>query len=87
MDPIRSCIVCRKKKNKNDLFRIISEDRKAYYDSKQCVNSRGIYICKNINCLNKLRKSITKEKFSTKLSFDNDSILKVLLELEDELGD
>lgn len=87
MDPIRSCIVCRKKNNKNDLFRIISKDKKAYYDIKQSVNSRGIYICKNIDCINKLRKNITKEKFSTKLLFDNDSILRVLLDLEDELGD
>lgn len=87
MDPIRSCIVCRKKKNKKDLFRIISKDKKAYYDSNQCENSRGIYVCKNSVCINKLRKNITKQKFSTKLSLDDDSMLKVLLELEDELGD
>lgn len=87
MNPIRSCIVCRKKNIKNALFRIISKEKKAYYDSKQCENSRGIYICKNIDCINKLRKNITKEKFSTKLSLDNDSMLKVLLDLENELGD
>lgn len=32
MDPIRSCIVCRKKKNKNELFRIVSKNGKAIYD-------------------------------------------------------
>lgn len=87
MDPIRSCIVCRSKKKKKDLFRIICKEDKAYYDNKQCINSRGIYICKSRECINKCRKNITKDKFNTKLSMDNEGMLKVLLDLENELGD
>ena len=46
MDPIRSCIVCRNKNNKKDLFKIVSKDKRAFYDKKQNINSRSIYICK-----------------------------------------
>ena len=87
MDPIRSCIVCRKKNSKKDLFKIVSKDKIAFYDKKQNINSRSIYICKNQECINKCKKIISKDKLNTKLSIENESMLKVLLELENELGD
>ena len=49
------------------------------------INSRGIYICKSHECINKCRNFVTKDKFNTKLSLDNDSMLEVLLNLENEL--
>lgn len=85
MDPIRSCIVCRNKKSKNDLFRIVSIENKAIYDKDNNINSRGIYICKSHECINKCRNFVTKDKFNTKLSLDNDSMFEVLLNLENEL--
>lgn len=87
MDPIRSCIVCRNKESKNDLFRIVSIKNKAIYDKYNNINSRGIYICKSHECINKCRNFITKDKFNTKLSLDNKSMLEVLLDLENELGE
>ncbi len=87
MDPIRSCIVCRNKKSKNELFRIVSDNGKAIYDKDMKINKRGIYICKSHECINKCRKFITKDKFNTKLSFDNQSMYNVLLDLENELGE
>lgn len=85
MDPIRSCIVCRNKKSKNELFRIVSKENKAIYDKDKNINSRGIYMCKSHACINKCRNFVTKDKFNTKLSLDNDSMLEVLLNLENEL--
>ncbi len=87
MNPIRSCIICRNKKNKNKLFRIVSKNGKAIYDKSEKINSRGIYICKSNECINKCRSYITKNRFNTKLHIDNESMKNVLLELENELGE
>ncbi len=87
MNPIRSCIICRDKKNKNELFRIVSKNGKAIYDKSGKINSRGIYMCKSHECINKCRSYITKNKLSTKLHLDNESMKNVLLELENELGE
>lgn len=87
MNPIRSCIVCRNKKSKDELFRIVCRENKAIYDKSKNINSRGIYICKSHECIKKCRNFVTKDKFNTKLSMDNESMLKVLLDLENELGE
>ena len=87
MDPIRSCIVCRNKNSKDKLFRIVCENNIAIYDKNQNINSRGIYLCKSQECINKCKKYVTKDKFNTKLSIDNKSMSKALLDLESELGD
>ena len=59
MDPIRSCIVCRNKKSKKELFKIVSKDKKAVYDKNQKINSRSIYICKSHECINKCKKIVS----------------------------
>ena len=87
MDPIRSCIVCRNKKSKKELFKIVSKDKKAVYDKNQKINSRSIYICKSHECINKCKKIVSKDKSNTKLSIDNERMMEVLSELENELGD
>lgn len=87
MNPIRSCIVCRNKNSKDKLFRIVCENNIAIYDKNKNINSRGIYICKSSECIDKCKKYVTKDKFNTKLSMDNQSMINVLLELENELGD
>lgn len=87
MDPIRSCIVCRNRKNKDELFRIVCKENKAINDKDKKINSRGLYICKSQECINRCRNMITKDKFNTRLSIDNQSMLEVLLDLESELGE
>lgn len=87
MDPIRSCIVCRNKKSKDEFFRIISKNNKAIYDKEKNINSRGIYICKSFDCINRCIKLINKDKLNTKINVENESMLKVLLGLENELGE
>lgn len=56
MKEIRTCIVCKRKKNKHELIRIVSENRKPVIDTNFKINARGIYICNDKECLNKLLK-------------------------------
>ncbi len=86
MSPIRSCIACKSRKNKEDLFRIVANiDKEAIIDRKQNINSRGIYICKNKECIEKLKKAINKNKIKLKIDINNHSILEVLEELGEEI--
>ncbi|MCI6152779.1 MAG: DUF448 domain-containing protein [Fusobacterium perfoetens] len=54
--PERTCIICKSKKEKSQLFRIVEKDGIYVLDEKQIVQSRGQYICKEHNCLNRLSK-------------------------------
>ncbi|MCJ8342291.1 MAG: DUF448 domain-containing protein [Cetobacterium sp.] len=56
--PERTCIVCREKKDKNDLFRIGQVSEKKYiFDEKGKVQSRGVYVCKTHECIQRLSKN------------------------------
>lgn len=55
--PERTCCLCRSKKNKIDLFRLAKLEENHYeFDKEQKKQSRGIYICKSLNCLGRLAK-------------------------------
>ena len=62
MKNIRMCIACRARKEKNTLLRIVAKDNKAVIDESGKLNSRGMYICNEEACINKLLKAkdITK---------------------------
>lgn len=61
--PERTCIVCRKKKPKETLFRLYKrEDGIFDADIKQMIESRGIYICKIDSCLSQLLVGSGKNK-------------------------
>ena len=85
MNPTRSCILCRKRNNKDKLFRIVSKNFEAYLDNTQKINSRGIYICKDINCINKCLKKINNNKLTLKINIDKKSLVCVLENLKKEL--
>lgn len=88
MDPVRSCIVCRKRKSKKDLFRVVSnKENMALYDKNQNINSRAIYLCKTHECIDKCRSLLIKGKLNIKIPLDSNSINDVLLDLENELGE
>ena len=80
MKNIRTCIACRTRKNKQVLLRIISKENKACVDETQKENTRGMYICSNIECINKLLKAkdITK---CIKIDATSDSIKELLKNL------
>lgn len=55
--PERTCLVCRKKTEKGNLFRLAKVDENKYtYDEKQNFQTRGAYVCKSLECLKRLSK-------------------------------
>ncbi len=54
--PERTCIVCREKNSKENLLRIASKGEIYLFDEKQIIQSRGQYICKKNDCINRLSK-------------------------------
>ena len=55
--PQRTCTVCRKQKNKNELLRIVKTSDGIVVDKTGKVNGHGCYIKRDIEVLNKARKN------------------------------
>ena len=56
--PQRTCSVCRTQKNKNDLLRIVRNiDNIIKVDENGKQSGRGAYICYDMECLEKAKKS------------------------------
>ena len=87
MHPLRSCIICRKKKIKSDLYRIVNENNHLILDRMQKINARGIYMCKDINCINKCEKMLERKKISFKIEVTTEELLNILNCLKNELGE
>ena len=61
--PQRTCTVCRKQKNKNELLRIVkNKENIINVDENGKEPGRGAYICYNMECLKKAQKSKKIEK-------------------------
>ena len=61
--PQRSCVICRTQKNKNELLRIVkNKENIVRIDEKGKESGRGAYICYNMNCLEKAKKTKKLEK-------------------------
>ena len=48
--PQRSCVVCRSKKDKRELTRLVIADEKLQIDESGKQNGRGAYLCGNAEC-------------------------------------
>lgn len=68
--PQRTCIGCNTKKSKLELIRIVKNKHgEISIDKTGKKQGRGAYICDNIDCLEKLRKTKRLEKiFEMKIS-------------------
>ena len=56
--PQRSCVVCRTKKDKNELIRIVkNQANEIIIDESGKKQGKGAYICDSIECLEKELKS------------------------------
>lgn len=66
-EPLRMCIACREMKDKKSLLRIVKDkEEKIFVDLTGKANGRGAYICKNLECLEKLKKQkILNKTFKT----------------------
>ena len=79
--PQRMCVVCRTRHNKEDLIRISKFDDVPVIDQDKKQSSRAIYVCKNANCVEFLKKNKAIERFlkveSNQQIFDEiESLLK-----------
>ena len=55
--PERTCIICRAKNEKSKLFRLARLKETFYeFDKEQKKQTRAVYVCKSLNCLEKLAK-------------------------------
>ncbi len=55
--PQRMCIICRNMFDKKQLLRIVkSKDGQFAVDLTGKLNGRGAYVCKNSDCLEKIKK-------------------------------
>ncbi len=68
--PERTCMGCNVKKPKKEFIRIVkNKNNEINIDRTGKMPGRGAYICDNIECLEKLKKSKRLEKvFETKIS-------------------
>ena len=53
---MRSCIACRTSKPKKELVRIVKFGDEIKADFSGRLNGRGAYVCKDANCIAKLKK-------------------------------
>ncbi len=58
-DPVRSCVICRQRFAKKDLFRFVigkdASDNELIPDNKKIMHGRGYYVCNNERCLEKIK--------------------------------
>ena len=56
--PMRMCIGCREMKPKRELIRIVkTPEGEIKLDLTGKLNGRGAYVCRSVDCLNKIRKA------------------------------
>lgn len=56
-ETLRMCIACREMKDKRSLLRIVkNKEGKIFVDLTGKASGRGAYICKDIKCIEKLKK-------------------------------
>ena len=61
--PVRQCLGCNEHKPKAEMIRVVrSPEGEISLDTKGKKSGRGAYICYNVKCLNKARKSKRIEK-------------------------
>lgn len=61
--PQRQCVGCRTMKNKRDLFRVVrSPEGEISLDFVGKKSGRGAYVCPNVECLRRARKSRALER-------------------------
>ena len=89
MKETRSCVACRKKNKKSELIRIVKgNNNEAFYDRNQKESKRGLYFCKDLNCIKIAINNINKNKFNCKkIGIDAQSLKTLLERILVELGE
>ncbi len=73
--PVRMCVMCRQMKPKNQLLRIVNTDNGVVVDASGKLNGRGVYLCKNKECISKALKG---KGFAKQNGFSLESVADLL---------
>ena len=60
--PVRMCIACREGKPKKELVRVVAADGVLSADETGKAHGRGAYLCPNVECLDRARKTKAFER-------------------------
>jgi uncharacterized protein len=79
--PMRMCIACRESKPKKELVRVVADGGALSADETGKAHGRGAYICPDVECLEKARKTKAFDRaLETAMSEDAfNSIKRVIL--------
>ena len=80
LGPERTCVICKLKGLKELFFRLIRNNEKIYFDEKGTHQSRGIYVCRSKECLQRLSKH-------KKLPINMEELVKMSVLLKNEKKD
>lgn len=80
LGPERTCIICKLKGLKEIFFRMITNNEKLYFDEKGNQQSRGTYLCKSKECLQRLSKH-------KKIQINMEELVKMSVLLKNEKKD
>ena len=84
--PQRTCTVCRKQKNKNELLRIVkNKENIIIVDENGKEPGRGAYICYDRECLEKAEKTKKLEKVLN-VKIKDDIYIKIRDVIEKKIG-
>ncbi len=60
--PVRMCIACREGRPKKELVRVVADEGVLSADETGKAHGRGAYLCPNVDCLDKARKTKAFER-------------------------
>ena len=84
--PQRTCSVCRTQKNKSELLRIVkNKDNIINVDETGKQSGRGAYICYDMECLEKAKKSKRLEK-ALEIKIENEIYEQMKNLIEKKIG-
>ena len=82
--PLRTCVSCRENKDKRELLRIVrTPEGEILADESGRLNGRGAYVCRNKECIERLKKSHGLDR-SFKMSVPDSFFETLLGEFTDE---
>jgi len=84
--PQRTCIVCRTQKNKNELLRIVkNKENIIKVDESGKEPGRGAYICYNMDCFERAKKSKKLER-KLEIKINDDTYEQIKNAIESKMG-
>ena len=84
--PQGTCIVCRTQKNKNELLRIVkNKENIIKVDESGKEHGRGAYICYNMDCFERAKKSKKLER-TLEIKINDDTYEQIKNAIESKMG-